>query len=276
MNVKKIRISSCKLGNNSRLDIKENELSGLMSSIKNEGLLEPIGVSKKGRKFTVIYGNRRFLACSKLGFKTIDAVIHEDMDQTDMDLKNLAENVQRRNLTLTEMGRYIMALEKQNLSQQEIAVRLGVSKEYVSIAKTAFQDIPLKHRKDVEVTFSKKVKPGKLSLAAVNVVRKAKSKHGLTPKQTDKLYDIAKQKGFSFGEVDSYVKEITKSKTKNGAEIFKDINDSKRQVNFQCKMDADQFERIYKKHVTNGPYRSMNQVFKARLNGEINFRVKIF
>lgn len=53
MQVKELPVNKIKLGRNSRLDIKNEELSGLMQSIESEGLLQPIGVVKRGRGYEV-------------------------------------------------------------------------------------------------------------------------------------------------------------------------------------------------------------------------------
>jgi len=63
--VEEIPVKKIKLGSNSRLDIEKEELDGLMTSIQEVGLLQPIGVRPAGAKFEVTYGNRRFLACRK-------------------------------------------------------------------------------------------------------------------------------------------------------------------------------------------------------------------
>ena len=174
--MKNVRINNCKLSKNSRLNINLSELAGLMESIKNEGLLEPIGVVKVSKGYTVCYGNRRFLACSKLGMKTIAAVVYEDIDTTTMDMMNLAENVQRRQLTLNEVGRYVLLLEDQGLVLKEIAVRLGVPYSYVAAAKKCFQDVPKEYRDKIVTTVGVQAKPGKMSISTLNRVESVKTK----------------------------------------------------------------------------------------------------
>ncbi len=51
------------------------DLSGLQRSIENHGLIQRIVVRKKGKRYQIKVGHRRFLACKNLGWKTIPAEI---------------------------------------------------------------------------------------------------------------------------------------------------------------------------------------------------------
>ena len=69
MNIKDIEIKKIKQLENIRLRIEEEDVHTLMSSIKQDGLLEPIGVAiTSGSKdeYLIVYGNRRLEACRKL------------------------------------------------------------------------------------------------------------------------------------------------------------------------------------------------------------------
>jgi ParB family chromosome partitioning protein len=109
MEVVKLKISEVVLKDNSRGQIGD-DLSELMSSIKTHGLLQPIGVikSKRGKKYEVVYGNRRYNAVKKLGIKTIQAVILK-VNDADKLILNLVENIQRKDVPVSEQARYIVA-----------------------------------------------------------------------------------------------------------------------------------------------------------------------
>jgi ParB/RepB/Spo0J family partition protein len=160
-----IPLNKIKLAKNSRMSVSSEELDGLMLSIKSVGLLQPIGVVKAGSGYEVCYGNRRFLACSKLGLSKITAVVHTNKREFDRDIKNLTENIQRRNLSLAECGRYIEILSKEGLSSRECAARLGVSISYVKGCQTAYARVPKEFRDDLEIKVSsEKLAPGKISI----------------------------------------------------------------------------------------------------------------
>ncbi len=121
--IKELPMNKIKIGRNSRMSVSKEDLSGLMQSINSTGLLEPIGVikAKTGDSYQIAYGNRRFMAFSKLGLHSIPAVIHEYKNENDVDVKNLAENVQRRNISLAEIGRYASILEGEGLGKKGIS-----------------------------------------------------------------------------------------------------------------------------------------------------------
>jgi len=64
---------------NTRRDLKagteDSSLDDLASSIAEKGLLSPVIVRRKGSKYELIVGKRRYLACSKLNWKTIPAIV---------------------------------------------------------------------------------------------------------------------------------------------------------------------------------------------------------
>ena len=62
MKIENIEINKIRQAVNVRQRIEEDDVSQLMSSIKKEGLLQPIGVKPDNGYYTIIYGNRRFEA----------------------------------------------------------------------------------------------------------------------------------------------------------------------------------------------------------------------
>ena len=150
MNVQSLKIKDIKLGENCRMSVAEEDLSSLMLSIKEHGLLQPVGVIKrKDNKYVAAYGNRRILAMSRLGRHTIDAVVLEEKDQADEILKNLTENTIRSNISIAESGRMFNILNDLGLKQSEIAARLGVTTDYVKSCLRAYAEIPKKYLVDI-------------------------------------------------------------------------------------------------------------------------------
>lgn len=282
MDIQNVSLSKIKLGNNSRLDVTEEEISGLMRSIKEEGLLQPIGIAKtRGRNYQIVYGNRRFMAYSKLGLKTIPAVIVKDSKQSDIDIKNLVENIQRKNISLKEVGRYINHLESTGLKASEIAVRLGVSPGYIYSAKQSFDKIPKKFSKDVDVSVGAfgpggRTKKGKMSLRAVrSIERTIKTNPRLGVKGKNKLYELAKTQGFNSDMTDDYAHLIKENPNLSNSAIIQKGASGKKTVTVNFTLTTDEYNRVYNKHIENGPFKHMNQVFRAALTGKINEKIKI-
>jgi len=90
---------------NPRLDINPQELDELIQSIRTVGILQPIIVRPiNSGDFEIVVGQRRFIAATKIGLKTIPAVVREYSDDEVVEL-NLIENIQRTELSAVEKGR---------------------------------------------------------------------------------------------------------------------------------------------------------------------------
>lgn len=79
-----------------KLNIEE-EIEGLMDSMREIGLLHPIEARKIGEKYEVVTGQRRTIAAKKLGWDTIPAFILEADEKEDF-IRSLIENIERRDI----------------------------------------------------------------------------------------------------------------------------------------------------------------------------------
>lgn len=148
--VKEIKINDIFVGDNSRLQIKKEDLADLMESIRRQGLLHAIGViplpknSKKGKKFKIVYGFRRLAAIIKLKRKTIPAKMIEDVENVAGEIiLNLSENEHRKNIDAFEFGRYCVELiDKFHYTQKEIAVLLSVPVGRIKTCVDIYQSLP--------------------------------------------------------------------------------------------------------------------------------------
>lgn len=112
----------------------ENELQELANSIKEHGLIQPLIITdaEQDGKFTLIAGERRWLAAQRAGLKTVPVVIREASDQQRLELA-LIENVQRADLNaLEEAEAYRQLVEEFSLSHEEVAARVGKSRTAVT------------------------------------------------------------------------------------------------------------------------------------------------
>ncbi len=273
--IKEIPINKIKIGRNSRLSVSKEDLSGLMQSINSTGLLEPIGVIKSNKhigNYEIAYGNRRFMAFSKLGLHSIPAVIHEYKNESDIDTKNLAENVQRRNISLAEIGRYASILEGEGLSKKELAVRLGVPVNYLDSCLSAYQFVPKEFRNDLETTVSgKPAGPGKISISAVKAIAAVDRSFDLNKSDRDILFKAAKNdERFDVANVSKYAAAIKRG-NKDPIASAKPL----KTLTFKMIIDEGQYDSLVHKHVENGPFRSFTALVKAVCRGQkqvvINF-----
>ncbi len=94
------------------------DLSGLADTIRDQGLLQPLGVVQLGReRYRVVYGGRRLGAAIQLGLERVPCIILDDEDP-DLLLQQLIENVQRRDLNDMEKARAFRRLREQIVQQK--------------------------------------------------------------------------------------------------------------------------------------------------------------
>lgn len=110
----------------------EEAMKDLSESIKEHGVLQPIILRKKGTKYEIVVGERRFRASELAGQDEIPAVIRELNDQQMMEIAIL-ENLQREDLTpIEEAEAYQNLMENLNLTQEQLAFRLGKSRPHIA------------------------------------------------------------------------------------------------------------------------------------------------
>jgi len=115
-----------------RVKFDEEALQELANSISAHGLLHPIIVRAIGHGYQVIAGERRLRACKQLGWTTIPAIIRVMDDRAAAELA-LIENLQRRDLHFFEEAEgYERLLAEFNLTQDELAKRIGKSQSSIA------------------------------------------------------------------------------------------------------------------------------------------------
>ncbi len=112
----------------------EESIDELANSIKEYGLIQPIIVTKKGKYYEIVAGERRWRASKRAGLTEIPAIVREDDERRNKEI-SLIENIQREDLNPIEKARGIKVLmEEYDLTQQKVADILGKSRS--SIANT--------------------------------------------------------------------------------------------------------------------------------------------
>jgi ParB family chromosome partitioning protein len=86
-----------------RLEINEERLQELVSSISSEGLLQPLSVRQDGEQFMIVFGHRRFEACKRLGHEMVPCIVATG-DEASIRSKTFNENFFREDLTAVELA----------------------------------------------------------------------------------------------------------------------------------------------------------------------------
>src|SRR5580765_774716 len=115
-----------------RRSFDEAKIEELASSIRNQGIIQPLVVRPKGDGFELIAGERRWRAAMKAGLSRVPVVIREASDHEALQLA-LVENLQREDLNaIEEANGYRRLQEEFQWSQEEMAERVGKSRPAIA------------------------------------------------------------------------------------------------------------------------------------------------
>ena len=108
------------------------DLSELMASIAEKGILQPIIVREQDGRYRIIAGERRYQAALQVGLTEVPATIRKADESEAVELA-LIENLQRKDLTPFEEAEALAALAKRfGHTHEELARRLGKSRTSVT------------------------------------------------------------------------------------------------------------------------------------------------
>lgn len=113
----------------------EESLTALANSIREHGVIQPIVVRPLfGGRYQIIAGERRWRACRIVGLKEVPVIVKEVDDKGTMELA-LIENLQREDLNPIEEAKgYKNLMDNYNLTQDDVAKRVGKSRSAVANA----------------------------------------------------------------------------------------------------------------------------------------------
>jgi ParB family chromosome partitioning protein len=117
-----------------RLTIDPEKLAELAASIRASGIVQPILVRRRGERYQIIAGERRWRAAEAAGLASVPVSVREVKDEQLLELA-LVENVQREELSPLEEAQAFQRLQGElGLSQEEIARRVG--RDRTTVANT--------------------------------------------------------------------------------------------------------------------------------------------
>jgi len=115
-----------------RKSFDDDKLKQLSNSIKEDGVLQPIVVRKRGDKFQLIMGERRLQAARLAGMPKVPAVVKQVKDVDSLRLA-LVENIQREDLNVVEIAHAYRALVGSfGLTQSDLAQLIGCDRSSVA------------------------------------------------------------------------------------------------------------------------------------------------
>ncbi len=115
-----------------RTIFSEDELSDLSKSIVEQGVIQPLIVRKADTGYELIAGERRLRASKMAGLEKVPVVI-KDITDTEMLEMAIVENIQRENFSaMEEAEAYNRLMDEFNLTQDQVANRVGKSRSAVA------------------------------------------------------------------------------------------------------------------------------------------------
>lgn len=212
-----------------RIDINLHSLEELITSIEQNGLLQPIVVSKLegNENYTIIAGHRRYEAYKIMGEKKIKCSVLQNITDKDLAVLSLTENIMRENLHPIENAIAIKNILDKKIveSQNKLAIYVGMSKGYVSklmnilkLPTSVIKIIKDENYKDINILILlNKLKNEDEMLMAYNQIKDmTRSKAAM----------FLKNQYFNTKPVQVDVMNIKRSKSKVNIEIFiKNLSD---------------------------------------------------
>ena len=115
-----------------RRDFDEGKISELAVSIQNQGIIQPLIVRRKGDRYELIAGERRWRAAMKAGLAQVPVIVRDASDHEVLQLA-LIENLQREDLNAIEEARGYRRLQEEfQWSQEQMAEKVGKSRPAIA------------------------------------------------------------------------------------------------------------------------------------------------
>jgi ParB family transcriptional regulator, chromosome partitioning protein len=112
------------------------DLSELIASVTEKGIIEPLVVRQRGSRYQIIAGERRYHAAVQAGLHELPVVVR-DVDETEMLELALVENIQRKDLTAFEEAEALQSLAQRcGYTHEDLAKRLGKSRTSITESLT--------------------------------------------------------------------------------------------------------------------------------------------
>ena len=181
-----------------RMTFASEAMQELADSIRTFGLIQPITVRRKGDKYQIISGERRYRASIMAGMDMIPAYIRDASEQGMLEMA-IVENIQRENLDPIEVAMsYQRLMDECSLTQEQMADRVG--KKRASVAnQLRLLKLPAKVQHDLKV--------GLVSVGHAKVLLGVED-----PQTQEMLCDLIVKNGLSVRQLEEKIKSMGKKK----------------------------------------------------------------
>ena len=220
-----------------RKHFDDDKIQELADSIKLHGVFTPILVKKAVKGYELITGERRLRASKLAGLKRIPAILMDFDDQQMMEIA-LLENIQREDLNAIEEAQgYEKLIKKLGYKQEELAHRIGKSREHVANMLRLLK---------LPASVQQHVVNNELSMGHVRALLSLKD-----PKLMEEVAQKARQLHLSVRAVETLVKNMNEPKpepVKKERDVNLDQVEKRLQSRFGTKVKIDEKQIVIKYH----------------------------
>ena len=115
-----------------RTNFNEERLEELAQSIRSNGIVQPLLLRRRGARYQLVAGERRWRAAQRAGLQRVPSVVRDIPDDKLLELA-LIENIQRQELNaIEEANAYKRLIETLGLTQEVVAQRVGRDRSFVT------------------------------------------------------------------------------------------------------------------------------------------------
>lgn len=188
-----------------RKSFDEEKISELSKSIKENGLIQPIVVSKDGDTYKIIAGERRWRAARLAGLTTVPVFVKNEIKGQKLLELALIENLQRQDLnSIEEANAYQTLISEYNMTQEQVAEVIGKSRPKIANSVRLL---------NLDKRVQEMLISGRISEAHARAI--------LPIENNDKQYELAlmiEKKGLNVRDVEMLMRSRKKSKKNERAE----------------------------------------------------------
>lgn len=214
-----------------RTNFNESALQELANSIEEIGIIQPLTVKKNGDYYEIIAGERRWRAARMAGLRKVPVIVKEFDDLKTLEAA-LIENIQREDLNpMEEAVTYIRFSEEFNLSQEEIAKKVGKSRSTVANAMRLI---------NLDVRVQTFVKEGKISNGHARTLL-AVDDNNMQFEFAEKIID----ENLSVREIEEIVKKYIESKNSNDEKKEESSNTINTETARECLRISNDLKNIF-------------------------------
>lgn len=231
-----IPISKIESHGNMRTNFDANDLSELMTSMKQQGLLQPIRIqpAEVPGKYDLIYGNRRITAARKLGWKLIPAIVQNRASDQDTLMIHGVENIHQSTMPMCDEGKLYTALLEEGLQVTEVSARMGVPGKRINMALKLYRNVPAEFRDKVKSLGGRGMggKKGVIPASSAYEISKITAARKEMPaEEIRKLFKYAEKDGVTHKHISAIA-----SRLKDGTKTLDEVLETADDLNFHAVM----------------------------------------